>query len=440
MDIILRNARIHSREGLWNIGIAKGRIAKISKGLRGTHDETLDLKGRLVMPSFIDMHVHLDAVFTSGYSELNTSGTLLEGIAVWGDTRRKLTSDLIRRKAGEALKWMVSNGTTRLRTHADTSEPDLRIVKALLDVREGFRHLMDIEVTAFPQDGILTADGCLPQLEKAVEMGADNVGLIPHNEYTREDGVRSVKIAFEIAEENDKKVDGHIDETDDPQSRFLEVVAAETIRRGFQGRVTAGHTTAMHSYDNAYAFKLFQLLKKAQLTIVPNPLTNIHVQGRFDTYPKRRGMTRVKELLESGINVALGHDCIMDPWYPLGMGDMMQPLFMAVHIGHMMGHQDLVTAFDLITHNSAKALGISDQYGVEEGKLADLVVLDARNEIEALAKQATRTYVFKGGVLVARNTEGVREVRTNGRFEELGGLPLEITSKGGEKEGKMGQI
>ncbi|MBS7612615.1 amidohydrolase family protein, partial [Candidatus Bathyarchaeota archaeon] len=238
-------------------------------------------------------------------------------------------------------------------------------------------------------------------LEKGIELGADNVGMIPHIEYTREDGVRSIEIAFEIAKKYGRDIDGHVDETDDEQSRFLEVVAAKTIREGYFGRVTAGHATAMHSYNDSYVDKLFRLLRRAQITIVPNPLINIHLQGRYDKYPKRRGLARIKELLSNGVNVALGHDCIMDPWYPLGRGDMVLVLFMAVHVAQMLGYNDLIESFNLITVNSAKALRIEQSYGVEEGKAANLVVLDAHNEIEALTYLSRPLYVIKNGRIVS---------------------------------------
>jgi cytosine deaminase len=308
------------------------------------------------------------------------------------------------------LKLMLANGTQVLRTNADTTEPKQRPLRALLGVKEEFKDLMDVQVTAFPQDGIMTDPRNQEFLEKSVELGADNVGMIPHHEFTREDGVRSIEFAFDLAQKYGKDIDGHVDETDDDQSRFLEVVAAQSIKRHYEGRVTAGHATAMGSYNDAYAAKLYRILRRAGVTIVVNPLINITIQGRFDSYPKRRGMARVKELLEWGVNVALGHDCVMDPWYPLGKGDMMQALFMGVHVGQLTGYRELANSFDLITTNPAKALRMERRYGVEAGKPANLVVLEAKSEIQALARLAPPLYVVRRGKVIVRRTPSVTEL------------------------------
>ncbi|MEM2732951.1 MAG: cytosine deaminase, partial [Nitrososphaerota archaeon] len=393
--MIIRRAKIRGRDGLFDIRIEDNVIAEISSDIQARDEEEIDVEGRLVTPPFIDMHFHLDSVLTLGDPRFNQSGTLLEGIEIWSEYKKKLTIEDIVDRARRALMLMISYGTTRIRTHADVTDKKLTTVKGLLEVKRLFRDVVDVQITAFPQDGILTEPENRELLEKAVEMGADNVGMIPHLEYTREDGVKSIDIAFEIAKRYDKDIDGHVDETDDEHSRFLEVVAAKTIKENYIGRVTAGHATAMHSYNDAYADKLYRLLRKAEVTIVPNPLINIHLQGRYDKYPKRRGLARIKELLANGVNVALGHDCIMDPWYPLGRGDMMLVLFMAVHVAQLMGYDELIKSFDLITTNAAKALRINSIYGVEKGKKADLIVLDAFNEIEALAHLKRPLYVIK---------------------------------------------
>ncbi|MEM1953299.1 MAG: cytosine deaminase [Candidatus Caldarchaeum sp.] len=409
-SLLIRNARISGRDEIVDIRVDDGIISTIARRIPSGGVDEVDAGGRLVTPGFIDMHFHLDSVLTMGDPRFNQSGTLLEGIELWAERKRKLSVSDIVERAGKALKLMASYGTTMIRTHADVTDPTLTTVKGLLEVKRIFKNLVDVQVTAFPQDGILTEPQNLELLEKAVEMGVDNVGMIPHIEYTREDGVKSVEKAFEVAEKYGKDVDGHVDETDDEQSRFLEVVASYTIKKGYLGRVTAGHCTALHSYNAAYAAKLYRILRKAGITVVANPLINIHLQGRFDTYPKRRGMTRVKELLQNGVNVALGHDCIMDPWYPLGRGDMVQVLFMAVHVEQMMSFDELKKSFTLITHNAAKALRIQDRYGVKEGAVADLVVLDAYDELEALAFQRKPLFVVKRGVVVSRKTPEKTEV------------------------------
>jgi len=420
MDLIIRSARIRGMDGRYDIGIENGIISKIEERIHEKADEEIDAKGRLVVPAFANMHFHLDGVLTLGKPRFNESGTLLEGIEIWAEYKKEILneSEMLKR-VEKAVKWMVCYGTLYLRTHADTTEPTLTTVKGLVKAKELFKDIINIQVTAFPQDGILTEPENVELLEKAIELGADCVGMIPHNELTREDGVKSIEIAFEIAKKYDKDVDGHVDETDDPNSRFLEVVAKETIRNGYQWRVIAGHCTAMHSYDNAYAFKLMKILKRAGVTIVPNPLINVHLQGRFDTYPKRRGMARIKELLQAGVNVCLGHDCIMDPWYPLGVGDMLQALFMAVHVGHMLGYSELIKSFDLITTNAAKVLHIEHEYGVEVGKRANLNILNAYNEIDALRLLGPPLYVIKDGEIIAKNVGGESWIKFRGKWEKV---------------------
>ncbi|MDJ0270626.1 MAG: cytosine deaminase [Aigarchaeota archaeon] len=419
MSILIRGARLRRLDGLYDVLIEDGRIAEVSTSVKRSADEIIDAGGRLLTPSFTDMHFHLDSALTLGDPRYNESGTLIEGIEIWAEKKRGITVEDVKNRAVKTVKMMVSYGTTRLRTHADITEPKLATLRGLLEVKKEMKPLIDIQVTAFPQDGILTEPGNVELLEKAVEMGADNVGIIPHYELTREDGVKSISVAFDIAQKHGRDVDGHVDETDDEQSRFLEVVAAEAIRRGYEGRVTAGHATAMHSYNDAYAYKLYRILRRAGVTVIANPLVNIHLQGRFDTYPKRRGMTRIKELLKHGVNVALGHDCIRDPWYPLGRGDMIQALFMAVHVGHLMGYQELRDSFDMITVNAAKALRIEHEYGVERGKRADLVLLDARDELEALTLQRPPLLVIKEGRVIVRRTNAEAELIIDGKKERL---------------------
>ncbi|MEM0117401.1 MAG: cytosine deaminase [Conexivisphaerales archaeon] len=405
MSILFKEVRLRGIEGKFDVLVDGSKIESVKSQIKAEADRIVKADGRLLLPSFTDMHFHLDSVLTQGMYGYNLSGTLLEGIELWNKAKKRLTVDDIIARAERALKMIVSCGTTRLRTHADVSDPDLKTLKALLKVKEKYKGVIDIQITAFPQNGILTDPGNATLLERAVEMGADNVGIIPHYEYTREDGIRSIDFAFELAKRYKKDIDGHVDETDDENSRFLEVLAAKTIRERFQGRVAAGHVTAMHGYNGSYMQKLLLLLKRSNITIVSNPLVNVHLQGRFDGYPRRRGIARIKELLQSGVNVALGHDCIMDPWYPLGKGDMLQVLFMAVHLEQLTGIEEIKRSFDMITVNPAKALRIEKSYGIEPGKMADLVLLDARDEVEALSKLLPPLAVIKNGKVVAERNE-----------------------------------
>jgi cytosine deaminase len=418
MELIIRHARIRGREmnKTFDIGIKEGYIAKIHKHIEEQSDHEIDASGKLATPSFANMHFHLDTALTIGEPHFNQSGTLLEGIEIWGERKKTLSEEKLLERVDRAIKWMVAYGTTILRTHADTSEPTLTTVKGLLKAKKMFKDIMDIQVTAFPQDGIMTSPENAEALEKALELGVDNVGMIPHNEYTREDGIDSIELAFKLAEKYNCDIDGHVDETDDPNSRFLEVVAAQAIKNHMEGRVAAGHATAMGSYDNAYAYKLFGILKKAQITIVSNPLINIHLQGRFDTYPKRRGLTRIKELIQAGINVCLGHDCMMDPWYPLGVGNMLQVLFMAVHVAQLTGYQELMRVLDLITTNAAKALQLND-YGMAEGKRADMLILNAYNDLDALRLLEPPLFVIKEGEIIAHTSTKETIVCHNGKEE-----------------------
>ena len=394
----MRNCRLLEREGLYDLLITKGRISKIGKDLKA--DNSYDALGRLLIPGMGDMHVHLDSAMTLGRPRFNQSGTLLEGIEIWGEYKKSLSKDEVKARARRAVEWMVVQGVTMIRTHADVTESRLEGLRGLLELREEMRDLVNIQVTAFPQDGILTDNGNLELLEKAMEMGADNVGMIPHNEMTREDGVKSISLAFDLAQKYGRGVDGHVDETDDEGSRFLEVVASETYKRGMAGRVAAGHVTAMHSYNGAYADRLMRLLKRAGVNVVVNPAVNLHLQGRYDTYPKRRGLARIKELLAGGVNVSLGNDCLMDPWYPLGRGDILQSLYLAVHAAHLTSYGEVVRSLDLVTYNAAKTFGLRE-YGIMEGAVADLVLLDATHPLEVVRDQPTRLLVMKGGKVVS---------------------------------------
>ncbi len=404
-DLLIRHAHLHRQEGLVDLAIEAGRFVKIAPDLsNATATREIDVSGRLVSPPFIDSHVHLDAVLTVGQRRYNESGTLLEGIQIWSERKADLTQEEVRQRALQAIEWEVSQGTLHIRSHVDVCDPSLTALRALLEVREEVRDICDLQLVAFPQDGILSFPDGKALMRQAIELGCDLVGGIPHYEWTNEMGIEDVHYAFELAREFNRDIDCHCDETDDPHSRFTEVMAADTLHQSWQGRVTASHCTAMHGYNDAYAFKLTRLLARAQVNIVANPFDNVTLQGRFDTYPKRRGITRVKELLAGGVNVSLGHDSIMDPWFPMGRGDMLAAAQLALFLCHMSGYEEIQDVFDLITTNAATTLRIQDQYGIAEGKPADFLVLDAPNAFEALRLLPSRLHVFKAGREIALTT------------------------------------
>ena len=367
----------------------------------------LDAGGGLLSPALVDPHVHLDAVLTVGEPRYNESGTLIEGIQTWSERKPLLTHEDVKARAREAILWEVAQGTGLIRSHVDVCDPPLTALRALLELRDEVRDIVDLRLIAFPQDGVLSFPDGKELMREAIRLGCDVIGGIPHYEWTREDGVEEVNFLFDLARETGAPIDLHCDETDDEQSRFLEVVAARTMRDGMQGRVVAGHTTAMGSYNDAYAFKLLQILKQAGVTIVANPLDNIVLQGRFDTYPKRRGMTRVKELDAAGVNVACGHDSIMDPWYPLGRGSMLDALSMLVHVAQMTGRGELFRAWEMVTMNPARAAGV--EAGITEGGPANFVVFDAADEAEAMRLRPAARWVVRRGRVVA-TTEPARSV------------------------------
>jgi cytosine deaminase len=396
-----------------DIGIDGGRIVP-----PGPARETRDLGGRLVTPPLVEPHIHLDAVLTVGQPRPNVSGSLFEGIAIWAQRVRDLTVSDVQSRVRQVLRWQLACGVQHVRSHVDVCDPELRALRALVELREEARGMVDLQLVAFPQQGIRSFDGGADLMRKAVELGADVVGAIPHYELTREDGVESVRYAMALADEHGLRVDIHCDETDDDHSRFLETMVAETIRRGMGGRVTASHTTAMHSYNAAYASRLIANVARAGLHMVTNPLDNAVLQGRFDPGPIRRGHTRVKELLAAGVNVAIGHDSVMDPWYPLGFGDPLQAAFVLAHLGHMSGDAELRTLLDMITVAPAAALGVAD-YGIRVGGPADLVVFDARSEAEALRLQRPRYLVLRAGRTVAATEPTASIVTWNGTETEV---------------------
>src|SRR6266567_908171 len=416
IDLLLRNARVAGHDALTDLGVDRGRIVAVDADT--TAAETVDLGGSLVTPPLVEPHIHLDAVLTVGQPRPNVSGSLFEGIAVWAERAADLSYEDVQSRVRQILRWQLACGVQHVRSHVDVCDPQLRALRALVDLRAEVADLIDLQLVAFPQQGILGFDGGRDLMRRAVEIGADVVGGIPHYELTREDGVESVRFAMALADEHGLRVDIHCDETDDDHSRFVEVMAAETIRRGMSGRVTASHTTAMHSYNSAYAYRLIANIARAGLHMVTNPLDNSVLQGRFDTGPIRRGHTRVKQLLEAGINVCIGHDSVMDPWYPLGYGDPLQAAFVLVHLGQMSGDAELRRLIEMITTNPALALGVPD-YGLREGGPADLVVFDAPSEADALRLVAPRTLVLRGGTVVARATPAQHTVIWNGSEEQV---------------------
>jgi cytosine/creatinine deaminase len=418
--VIIQQAKLRGREGLWNIEIVDGAFKTITQSSLPTEGhEVIDVKGSLVLPPFIEPHIHLDTTLTAGEPEWNQSGTLFEGIQRWSQRKETLSVEDVKTRAKTALKWQIAQGIQHVRTHVDVTDPTLVALKALLEVKEEMSPYVDIQLVAFPQEGILSYPNGVELLEEAMKMGADVVGGIPHFEFTREYGVDSMRIVFDLAEKYDRLVDIHCDEIDDEQSRFVEVVAKEAYERGIGTRTTASHTTAMGSYNDAYAYKLFRLLKISEINFVSNPLVNIHLQGRFDTYPKRRGLTRVKELQEAGLNVCFGHDDIFDPWYPLGTGNMLQVLHMGIHASQLMGYEQIVNSIDMITKNSATTLQIEDKYGIEAGKPANFIVLNAENEYEAIRKQAAVRYSFRNGKIIAETKPSETSVKLGNMSESI---------------------
>ena len=414
LDLLLTQARVAGEDGRRDLGIRDGRLVAPEPEAR----EVIDLAGALVTPPLVEPHIHLDAVLTVGEPRFNQTGSLFEGIAIWAERVQSLTVDDVKSRVRRVLRWQLANGVQHVRSHVDVCDPELRALRALVELREEIGDQMALQLVAFPQQGILSFDGGPELMRRAVAMGADVVGGIPHYELTREMGVESVRFAFALAAEHGLRVDVHCDETDDDHSRFVEVMAAETIRLGLAGRVTASHTTAMHSYNNAYAYRVVNNIARAGMHMVTNPLDNSVLQGRFDSYPIRRGHTRVKELMAAGVNVCIGHDSVMDPWYPLGCGDPLQAAFVLAHYGHMSGVDELRRLVDMITVNPARALGV-EGYGLAEGAPASLVVFDAPSEMDALRLVPRRRLVLREGRVVARTEPARTTVVWDGQEEPV---------------------
>jgi len=407
-NMLIKNVRIQSKDGLHQILIEEGkfqRIAVMTETLTlsvPANTQMLDGEGGLAIAPFCEPHVHLDTTQTAGEPSWNISGTLFEGIERWSERKSLLSIEDVKSRAKQTLKWQIANGIQHVRTHVDVSDPTLIALKAMLEVKEEMKQWVDIQIVAFPQEGILSYPNGKELLEEAVKLGADVIGAIPHFEFTREYGIESLHYVFELARKYDRLIDVHCDEIDDEQSRFVETVAALAHKFDMGERVTASHTTAMHSYNGAYASRLFRLLKMSGINFVANPLVNIHLQGRFDDYPKRRGITRVKEMLAADINVCFGHDDIFDPWYPLGTANMLQVLHMGLHVCQIMGYEQINDSLALISSKSARTLNIQNQYGIEPGKPGSLLILPADNGFDAVRRQVPVQFSIRHGRVLAQ--------------------------------------
>jgi cytosine/creatinine deaminase len=414
VELLIRNATLPDGRTGQDVLVADGRVVNVSPRIDAEAANVVDAQGYLLAPPFVDAHFHMDATLSYGLPRVNRSGTLLEGIALWGELKPTLTQDAIVERALAYCDWAVGRGLLAIRSHVDVCDPRLLAVEALLHVKEKVAPYLDLQLVAFPQDGLLRSPGALDQLKRALAMGVDVVGGIPHFERTMQDGTESVRILCELAAEQGRLVDMHCDETDDPHSRHIETLAMQALRLGLAGRVTGSHLTSMHSMDNYYVSKLIPLIHEAGVAAVANPLINITIQGRHDTYPKRRGMTRVPELMAAGVTVAFGNDCVMDPWYSLGSGDMLEVASMGLHVAHMTSQEGMRACFDAVTVNGATILHLPG-YGIAPGNRADFVLLQARDPVEAIRLRATRLFVFRAGKVIASSPPATAQLSLPGR-------------------------
>ena len=414
LDLLITNATLQNGQTGMSVAVYNGKITEVAQHLQAPAHETVDAQGQLLSPPFVDAHFHMDATLSYGLPRINQSGTLLEGIALWGELKPLLTQDALIERAMQYCDWAVAKGLLAIRTHVDVCDPRLLAVEALLAVKKRVASYIDLQLVAFPQDGVLRSPQALSNLRRALDMGVDVVGGIPHFERTMQDGAESVRILCELAAERGLRVDMHCDETDDPLSRHIETLAYHAQRLGLQGRVAGSHLTSMHSMDNYYVSKLLPLIKEAGVAAIANPLINITLQGRHDTYPKRRGMTRVPEMLAAGIDVAFGHDCVMDPWYSLGSGDMLEVAHMGLHVAQMTGQDGMRACFDAVTSTPARILGLDD-LGLRVGGRADMVLLQARDPVEAVRLRATRLHVVRAGRVIASTAPAVAQLHLSGR-------------------------
>jgi len=418
MDLVIRNATLPDGTLGVDIAIESGRIAAVGHALPLRGEQEIDASGDLVTPPFVDAHFHMDATLSHGLPRVNESGTLLEGIALWGELKPSLTQDVLVERALRYCDWAVARGLLAIRSHVDICDDRLLAVEALLHVKQRVASYLDLQLVAFPQDGLLRSQSALSNLKRAIAMGVEVVGGIPHFERSMEDGAKSILLLCEFAAEKGLRVDMHCDESDDPLSRHIETLAYHTQRLGMQGMVAGSHLTSMHSMDNYYVSKLLPLIREAGVAAIANPLINITLQGRQDTYPKRRGMTRVPELLAAGIDVAFGHDCVMDPWYSLGSGDMLEVAHMGLHVAQMTGQAAMHACFLAVTETPARILGL-EGYGLTPGCHADLVILDAGNTIEAIRLRAARRFVIRRGNIVSQAPTAQAQLNLPGRPEHV---------------------
>jgi cytosine/creatinine deaminase len=405
LDLLLHNCTLPDGRTAMSVAVQSGRIAEVAPTVSAAAHEVIDAQGRLLAPPFCDPHFHMDSVLTYGNPRVNESGTLLEGIALWGELKPTLVQQEIVDRALQYCEMAVAKGLLAIRSHVDTSDSRLLAVEALLEVKRRVAGTIDLQLVAFPQDGVLRpGPAALDNLKRALAMGVDIVGGIPHFERTMASGAESVKLLCELAAAEGKLVDMHCDESDDPLSRHIETLAFETQRLGLQGRVTGSHVTSMHSMDNYYASKLIPLIAESGVSVIANPLINITLQGRHDTYPRRRGMTRVPELMAAGVTVGFGHDCVMDPWYPMGSGDMLEVAHMGLHVAQMTSQAGVRACFDAVTTNAAKIMHLP-RYGLDAGCDASFVLLQARDVVDAIRLKANRLIVFRQGRRVAETAE-----------------------------------
>lgn len=396
--MLIKNVHINNRSQTQDVRITAGKFSQIATEIKPNAEErVLDGQEKVLLPPFVDSHIHLDTTLTAGEPEWNESGTLFDGIRIWSERKKSLTAKDVKERAKKTILKQIKNGVQHVRSHVDTTDPHLIALQALLELKEELKDIVDLQLVAFPQEGILSYPNGKELLEQAVKEGADAVGGVPHYEFNQQYGADSVKYLVALAEKYDKLVDVHCDEIDDPNSRNLEILATQAYETGLLDRVTASHTTAMGSYNDAYTYKLFRLLGMAKLNFVSNPLVNMHLGGRFDTYPKRRGLTRIKELNEAGINVSFGEDDVADPWNPLGCGNMLDPLSMGVYAGQLMGYQQLQNSFNFVTYNGAKTLHISADYGIEVGKSANCILLDGTNFYDVLNEHRSVLFNIRHG-------------------------------------------
>ncbi|MDM0045656.1 amidohydrolase family protein [Variovorax dokdonensis] len=414
LDLLIHDATLPDGRTGMSVAVQGGRIAEVSPGFRAPAAETVDAHGLLLSPHFVDPHFHMDATLSYGLPRVNQSGTLLEGISLWGELKPMLTAEALIERAMAYCDWAVAKGLLAIRTHVDTSDPSLLAVDALLEVKRRVAPYLTLQLVAFPQDGVLRSPGGVEKLRRALDKGVDVVGGIPHFERTMADGAASVKLLCELAAERGLPVDMHCDESDDPHSRHIETLAFEAQRLKLQGRVTGSHCTSMHSMDNYYVSKLLPLIAEAGVSVIANPLINITLQGRHDTYPKRRGMTRVPELMAAGVNVAFGHDCVMDPWYGMGSGDMLEVAHMGLHVAQMTSQAGIRQCFDAVTVNAARVFGLAD-YGIAPGCEASFVLLQARDPVEAIRLRAARLKVWRGGRILAEAPGSASTLHLEGR-------------------------